>query len=112
MCGLESTDLILDCMVGTGARGAPRAPFCSWIEAANATPAYRIAVDVPTGIDAETGERHQPFFEAAATISFVARKPAMALADAAKLFGEIEVVPIGIPSQLVERVLDENIGEQ
>ncbi len=53
---LDGKDLILDWLLGTGAAGAPRAPMDELIRAANRTAAVRIAVDIPTGVNSETGE--------------------------------------------------------
>ncbi len=97
--------VILDAMLGTGAKGNPRPPFDGWIRAANASAAFRVAIDVPTGVDAETGERGTPYFQAQATLTFVARKAGMQLNDPAPTFGEITVLPIGVPAQLMEAVL-------
>jgi NAD(P)H-hydrate epimerase len=104
---LVGAGVIVDALLGTGARGNPRAPLDRWIEAANASSAFRVAVDVPTGVDAETGQPGQPTFLPDATLTFVARKPAMAHLDSSQLFGEIAVLPIGVPAQLLLSVLDQ-----
>jgi NAD(P)H-hydrate epimerase len=104
---LSGSNVVIDAMLGTGAKGNPRPPFDDWIRAANATSGYRVAIDVPTGVDAESGERGVPHFHAQATLTFVARKPAMRLPGASSMFGEISVLPIGVPPQLIERVLQD-----
>ena len=97
--------LILDAMLGTGATGNPRPPLDGWIEAANAADAFRLGIDLPTGIDAETGLCGQPYFRADTTVTFVALKPAMVAPDANQRFGEIIVKPIGIPRGLIREFL-------
>lgn len=104
---LATSTVILDCLLGTGATGAPRIPFDRLIQAANASPATRIAVDVPTGVDSETGHAEGVAFAADTTLSFVARKPAMAIEEQRHRFGKIVILPIGIPVALIARVLAE-----
>ena len=102
---LAQADVLIDAMLGTGATGHPRSPLDEWIEAANATTAFRVAIDIPTGADASSGECGTPTFAAAATLTFVALKPAMQSAQAEQVFGEIDVLPIGIPEPLIRAVL-------
>ncbi|MCA9195589.1 MAG: NAD(P)H-hydrate epimerase [Planctomycetales bacterium] len=102
---LADADLILDAMLGTGAAGDPREPFASWIAMANVTQGLRVAIDIPTGVNAETGEAGKPHFHAHATLTFVALKPGMVSEKATQLFGELVVLPIGIPAGLIESLL-------
>ena len=107
---IRSADVIVDAMLGSGASGNPRPPFREWIDEANKSDALRVAIDIPTGIDAETGAQGSPAFRAHATLTFVANKPAMTLPNAPALFGELSVLPIGIPEHLIGRFLDEASG--
>lgn len=102
---MTGCELIVDCLLGTGARGAPRSPMDRLIRIANDSPGQRIAIDIPTGVDAETGAIAGEAFLPAATLTFVARKPAIAKRN--ELFGEVCVLPIGIPVALIKRVLRE-----
>ncbi len=102
---LRGSTVIIDALLGTGARGTPRAPLDDWIDRANRCTAFRLAIDIPTGIDAETGAAPGLYFAADATLTFVARKPAMNYPHAEPMFGEIEVLPIGIPSQMMLEIL-------
>ncbi|HBE66856.1 MAG TPA: NAD(P)H-hydrate epimerase [Planctomycetaceae bacterium] len=107
---LATSTVILDCLLGTGATGAPRAPFDRLIQSANASSANRIAIDVPTGVDSETGDVAGVAFAADTTLSFVARKPAMAMEEVRHRFGKVVILPIGIPAALIKRVLAETNG--
>ncbi|MFO0942599.1 MAG: NAD(P)H-hydrate epimerase [Pirellulales bacterium] len=102
---ITSAELIIDAMLGTGATGVPRSPMSEWIQAANDTKAARVAIDVPTGVDAESGDVNSIYFIADYTLTFVARKPAMATSDFWKKFGQIEVLPIGICEAQIEELL-------
>jgi NAD(P)H-hydrate epimerase len=105
ICDIEGAELIIDSMLGTGATGEPRPPLATWIEAANKSSAAKVAIDIPTGIDADTGAACSTFFITDATLTFVALKPAMMGLQSKKLFGEIAVLPIGIPEQLIHEIL-------
>lgn len=103
---IASADVIIDAMLGSGARGTPRPPLDRWIELANAASGKRIAIDIPTGLDADSGEPAQPTFRADATLTFVARKPGFDQPQAQEFLGEVSVLPIGIPLELVEELLE------
>lgn len=103
---IAGADVIVDAMLGSGASGQPREPFARWIELANsASAAWRIAIDIPTGLDAETGSVATCCFRADATLTFVARKPGFGSPLAQNVLGQVVVLPIGIPQALVERLL-------
>ena len=102
---LSKAGLVIDAMLGSGATGDPRPPFEQWITEANRCQAFRVAIDIPTGVNAGTGEQGSPTFAADATLTFVSLKPAMVGARAQALFGELSVLPIGIPAPLVDALL-------
>lgn len=100
---IRSSQVVVDAMLGTGASGNPRTPLADWIEASGTSSAFRVAIDIPTGISAETGETWSPHFGADATLTFVSQKPAMSLPESRANFGEIVVLPIGIPDLLIDK---------
>jgi NAD(P)H-hydrate epimerase len=102
--------IIIDAMLGSGARGAPRPPLDRWIELANAAAAERIAIDIPTGLDADSGEPAPITFRADHTLTFVARKPGFHQPAAQDCLGEVSVMPIGIPVELVEELLAQSVS--
>ncbi|MCX8169598.1 MAG: NAD(P)H-hydrate epimerase, partial [Candidatus Methanomethyliaceae archaeon] len=96
----QSADIIIDAMLGTGARGEPREPINTAIELSNQSKAYKVAIDVPSGIDAKSGFVHKMAFKADLTITHHKPKTGL-LSDAAKPFiGELEVANIGIPPDI------------
>jgi hydroxyethylthiazole kinase-like uncharacterized protein yjeF len=102
----ESAQLIVDAMLGTGAKGNLRQPISDWVGWANQTKgALKVAIDIPTGVDATTGQVSKNYFNCDATLTFVARKPAMANRQIDYLFGEVEVLPIGIPEGQIRQCL-------
>ncbi|MHC4415388.1 MAG: NAD(P)H-hydrate epimerase [Planctomycetota bacterium] len=96
-------DLIVDAIFGTGldrpVTGTP-ARVMDWI---NASGRPVLAVDVPSGLDCDTGRPLGVTVRAARTVTFVARKPGLALPAARELVGEVVVADIGAPVELVRR---------
>jgi NAD(P)H-hydrate epimerase len=96
---------IVDALLGTGARGEPRAPLDAVIEQLNAAAAPKLAVDLPSGLDCDTGHAARHTIRAAHTCTFVAPKPGFSIPGAAQYTGQIHVLDIGAPRRLVEEIL-------
>lgn len=71
----ESVDLIVDALLGTGLQQAPRESISQLIDHANSHPAPIAAVDIPSGLLAETGATPGAVINANHTITFIALKP-------------------------------------
>jgi NAD(P)H-hydrate epimerase len=102
---LPAADWIVDALLGTGAKGEPRAPLDTVIERVNAQAARVLAVDLPSGLDCDTGQPAQHTIKAAHTCTFVAPKPGFLMPAAAPYLGTLHVLDIGAPRKLVEEVL-------
>jgi ADP-dependent NAD(P)H-hydrate dehydratase / NAD(P)H-hydrate epimerase len=83
-------DLVVDAAFGTGFRGAYDAP-----RVAPGIPV--LAVDIPSGVEGDTGRATGTVLPATATVTFVALKPGLVQGDGATLAGEVRVVDIGLP---------------
>lgn len=94
---LAGAAVAVDCLLGTGASGAPHGPVAEAIEALNACDAEVVAADVPSGVDASTGEVAGAAVRAARTATFAAAKPGLWIAPGKVLAGDVVVVDIGIP---------------
>jgi NAD(P)H-hydrate epimerase len=102
---LREEHVILDAMLGTGATGTPRSPFREAVEVSNAlTGSHRVAIDLPTGFDADSGNCHTPCFEAEWTLTFVAPKLGFHQPEARRFVGEVTVLPIGVPRMAIHRI--------
>jgi NAD(P)H-hydrate epimerase len=88
---------LVDALLGTGATGDPRPPYDALIEWMNARPATRVAIDLPSGLDCDTGQPGAPTFRADHTCTFVAAKVGFQAENAAEFVGQIQVVEIGVP---------------
>jgi ADP-dependent NAD(P)H-hydrate dehydratase / NAD(P)H-hydrate epimerase len=94
---LEGSEVIVDALLGTGFSGAARSPLDTAIEALNETGATVVAVDVPSGVDASTGEVEGACVRADVTVTFHASKPGLWIMPGKSFAGRVEVVDIGIP---------------
>ncbi len=104
--GLFSTaDAVLDCMLGTGFRGELRAPFDIWIDCLNDSGARVVAVDVPSGLSAQSGHAPGPAVMADMTVTMLALKPGLLADDGRDLCGSIVVAPL---AEQTERLVNDS----
>jgi len=94
---LSSAEWIVDALFGTGLRGNVREPFGNIIGAINASGKSVLAVDIPSGLDCDTGLPLGPTIKAAHTATFVAQKVGFANPAAKEYLGRVHVVDIGAP---------------
>ncbi len=97
---------VVDALLGTGARGEPRAPLDEAIRRINAQAIPVLAVDLPSGFDCDTGQAAQHTIVAAHTCTFVACKPGFLVHGAERYTGTVHVVDIGAPRKLVDEILE------
>lgn len=105
---LKGAAWIVDALLGTGAVGSPRGAVARAIEAINAMresdrTSRVVAVDLPSGLDADTGETPGACVRADATVTFVAEKAGFANPAAAAFTGPVHVVGIGAPAAVLRR---------
>jgi NAD(P)H-hydrate epimerase len=91
------SDVLVDAVLGTGAKGKLRQPILRAVQTINESRGFKVAIDVPTGIDSDTGEVLGDAVHSNVTITFHATKPG--LHNATDFSGEINVVDIGIPPE-------------
>jgi NAD(P)H-hydrate epimerase len=101
---LAAADWVVDALFGTGLAGPIRKPFDQIITAINESPARVLAVDIPSGLDCDTGEPLGPTVKAHHTATFVAMKKGFANAEAKRWLGQVHVVDIGVPRRLLEKL--------
>lgn len=89
-------EVLVDALLGTGIRGDIREPVATAVEFINQQDAYTVGVDVPTGLDPETGEVHQNSAKCDLTVTFHDIKSGLEKADE-EYTGEIVISDIGIP---------------
>lgn len=94
---LESADIIVDGLMGFGLHSKLREPMLTAVKMANKSKAIKYSIDIPTGIDSDTGEVHGDAVIADHTISLHATK--IGTTKAPKYAGKIHVVTLGIPRE-------------
>lgn len=91
---------IVDALLGTGAAGAPRGAYAALIQAANDSGLPIVSADIPSGLDADTGARHEPCISAAVTVCLAFLKRGLVQYPGAEAAGRVVVRAIGIPASL------------
>jgi NAD(P)H-hydrate epimerase len=98
--------LIVDAIFGTGLTEAPRPPFAEIVAAIAALVAPVLAIDIPSGLDCDTGKPPGPCVIATRTITFVAEKVGFATEEAKKYLGQVIVGDIGCPPELIAEAMN------
>ncbi len=96
-------DIIVDGILGTGITGDIREPYASAMKFVNDTNAFKLAVDVPSGLDPDTGNTSNVFVTVDVTVTF--HKMKIGMPKRKDLCGLIYVEKIGIPPEAEEGVL-------
>lgn len=100
---ISDSDIIIDGIFGTGIKGEIREPFSSAIDLINASNAYVVAVDIPSGLDPNYGTFHQKCVKANATVTFHRIKKGL---TAKKDYtGKVHLEKIGIPIEAEQGVV-------
>ena len=94
---LRAGDFIVDGLLGIGFRGVLRPQYAQFIRSVNASGLPVAALDLPSGLDADTGVAAGEVIRATLTVTFGFPKPGLFLADGPRCRGMLRVVPIGLP---------------
>jgi NAD(P)H-hydrate epimerase len=98
-----NADIIVDGILGTGISGNIKEPYASAIDVINKSRAFKLAIDVPSGLDPDTGNTSDKYVKADATITF--HKMKIGMPKRKDLCGDIVVAKIGIPPEAEVGVL-------
>src|SRR6188472_3816717 len=93
---LDDYDVVVDALFGTGFHGAPRPEAATIVERINATPAAVVSVDLPSGIDASTGEIAGAVVDADVTVTFHGSKVGLVVGPGRFHAGRVVVADIGL----------------
>ena len=99
---LRSAEWIVDALFGTGLTGPLRPPFDAVVKSINAASAKKLAVDIPSGLDGDTGKPLGETARADHTATFVAPKVGFLAPEASNWLGQVHVLPIGLPRRLLD----------
>ena len=109
LASLREADLVIDALLGTGLAGAVKALQASAIHAMNACGRPILAVDMPSGVCADTGGARGAAVKAAAVVTFGAVKRGLMLHPGAYLAGEVVLADIGLPPYAFAAVATETL---
>ncbi len=94
-------DIYVDAIFGTGFKGAVSGIYKEVIERLNGSPGYKVACDIPSGVNGETGEVESVAFKANLTVTFAFLKTGLLLYPGRYFAGEIVLSDIGIPGDVL-----------
>lgn len=97
---IHHADLVLDGIVGIGGKGGLRPEAAHLADLVAASPATVIAVDLPSGIEADTGEVHGAAVRADLTVTFGTHKPGLLIDPAREYAGPVRLIDIGLADTL------------
>ncbi len=97
----QDADILVDALLGTGLSSVVRPPYSFAIEAMNASQAFTVAIDIPSGLDSNTGAILGAAVQADLTVTFGWPKLGLYLGPAIDKVGTIQVIDIGIPQDFV-----------
>lgn len=102
LCQIESAEVIVDALFGTGLKRTVEGKYKEIIKKINAQEGIVISVDIPSGIDGLTGKVQGIAVKADVTITFMTPKVGLYLYPAVLYTGQVKVVDIGIPKHIIE----------
>ncbi|MBA2475157.1 MAG: hypothetical protein H0V40_04270, partial [Actinobacteria bacterium] len=107
---VTDADVVVDALFGTGFRGPPRPEAAALIERINSAGAPVVSVDLPSGVDASTGETPGAAVRASLTVTFHGTKVGLAVAPGRFHAGEVAVADIGLePAETLHRLVTRRI---
>ena len=99
---IVSCELLVDAIFGTGLRGEVRGPIATIINAINNLPTPTLSIDLPSGLDADTGNPLGTCVRADRTVTIGLPKRGLLVHPGAELAGKLEVADIGFPEQVID----------
>jgi NAD(P)H-hydrate epimerase len=100
---LKNYDLLVDGLIGYGLEGNPRERIATMINDANKSGRPILAVDLPSGMNATTGETYEPCIKAASTITLALPKAGFLVPESSDYLGDLYVADISIPRKIYKQ---------
>ena len=101
----QQADWVVDALFGTGLKSALRSPFDRIVNAINACPGRVMAVDLPSGLDCDTGIPLGPTIRARYTATVVAPKLGFQEPSAKEWLGEVHIIDMGVPQRALSQFI-------
>lgn len=100
---IKESSVIVDAIFGTGLTAPPAGIYSQAIELINQSSAYVVSIDIPSGVNADTGELLEPAVRADLTVTMALPKIGLLLYPGKRCCGKVIVVDIGIPKNLLSQ---------
>jgi NAD(P)H-hydrate epimerase len=100
----SSADLVIDALIGYSLRGAPAGPVAALIRAANASVRPMLALDLPSGLDGDSGDASDPTIRATETLTLALPKRGLLAPAARPWVGKLHLADISVPAKVYRRV--------
>jgi NAD(P)H-hydrate epimerase len=97
-------EIIVDALLGTGLSGPPREPFAGAIRRINAARKPVLAIDIPSGVSADTGAAAGPAVTATLTVTFIGRKLGLFTGAGAAASGRVVFADLGVGADITDRI--------
>jgi len=101
---LAHADLVIDAVLGYRGRGAPHDEVATLVERIRAAAEHTLSLDLPSGLDPDSGEASEPAIRAAATLTLALPKQGLLTEAGRRYAGELYLADIGLPAALYERI--------
>jgi NAD(P)H-hydrate epimerase len=98
-------NLIVDAIFGTGLSEPPRPPFDQIVQRVTSNTRHVLSVDLPSGLDCDTGRPLGPCIRAERTVTFVAQKIGFENPESRQYTGQITIADIGCPREAIEEAI-------
>ncbi len=100
----RDVDLVIDALIGYSLRGAPTEPLAALIRTANASSRPVLALDLPSGLDGDSGEPSDPTIRATETLTLALPKHGLLAAIARPWVGQLHLADISVPQKVYQRL--------
>lgn len=97
-------DLLIDALIGYDLKGNPKEPLATFIKKANESEKPILAVDIPSGLDGDTGKPHSPTIKAHTTLTLALPKVGLLTEKAKEYVGELYIADLSVPSSVYEKL--------
>jgi len=97
-------DLVIDALIGYSLRGAPAGPVAALIRAANASGRPMLALDLPSGLDGDSGEASDPTIRSTETLTLALPKRGLLAPAARPWVGQLYLADISVPEKVYRRL--------
>jgi len=99
---ISDFDLVVDALLGTGITGPVREPFAAVIESINQSNIAVLAIDIPSGLNADTGQVANVAIDASLTVTYIGFKRGLYTGDAASYRGQVVLADLAVPAKCFE----------